>query len=91
MSTTLWFAALAGILAADAALRRWGLPRLTAWWRARRAPFTPDYCRTCDCRLRTGRVWELRSHHEADEDSGGGTWLAITYCRRHAPKGSVRA
>jgi hypothetical protein len=91
MSAVAWGGVLAAVLAADVAVRRWVAPRLHAWLRARRAPYTPDYCRTCDCRLREGQVWEAREGYEADEGSGGGTYMAITYCRRHAPRGAVRA
>ncbi len=79
--------------------------RLSRWWRRRRAPLTPDYCRQCDVHLRRGQVWEVRTGHalhdgdemiEVDEAAAfgvghGGSFLAVTYCRRHAPKGAVRA
>ena len=49
-----------------------------------------DYCRTCDTQLAHGRIYEIRTNHEADRETGGGTYLAVTYCRRHAPQGAVR-
>jgi len=79
--------------------------RLRRWLERRRPPFTPDHCRVCDVQLRRGRVWEVRGGfavHVGDEmvevdeammraSATGGTWSAITYCRRHAPKGAVRS
>lgn len=79
------------------------MKRLRRWWRDRQR-LTPDYCRTCDVQLRVGRVYEVRSGFalvvsdqllEVDEAEAmasptGGTYGAVTYCRRHAPKGAVR-
>lgn len=61
------------------------------WWRRRRTRrrgLSADYCRVCDVQLPYGKVWEVRTDHEDFED--GGFFLAITYCRQHAPKGAVR-
>jgi hypothetical protein len=58
--------------------------------RRERRPMSADWCRECMKDLRRGEVYELRLDHEADEQ-GGGTFLAATYCRRHAPKGALRA
>ena len=56
-----------------------------------RRPLTADWCRVCERELRRGEVWEVRSGHEPAEDGVGGTYLAITYCRRHKPRGAVKA
>lgn len=63
------------------------------WWRNRRTRpqgLSSDHCRICDERLPYGKIYEVRSDHEDDPETGGGTFLAITYCKRHAPKGAVR-
>lgn len=63
------------------------------WWRnrrTRRRGLSADYCRTCDRQLEYGKIYEVRSGHEDDAETGGGTWLAVCYCRQHAPKGAVR-
>lgn len=63
-------------------------------WRRLRPPFSVDYCRVCDRRLRIGQAWEERIHFDlVAEISGmpGGTWAAISYCRRHRPRGAIKA
>lgn len=61
--------------------------------RSRRRQLSSDYCRVCDRQLEVGRVWELREHWANDdpEMTVGGTFGAIPYCRRHRPRGAVRA
>lgn len=63
------------------------------WSLRERPPLTADYCRVCDVQLRSGEVWEVREHlaNTPDlEDLGGGTFMAVTYCRRHAPPEAIR-
>lgn len=49
-----------------------------------------DWCRECLRDLPRGQVYELRVGHEAAEDGQGGTYLAQTFCRKHAPAGALR-
>lgn len=73
---------------------------VVGWWlvppRGFRRPraLSPDHCRVCDRQLEHGKTWETREHLAPTPgmpDFGGGTFLAITYCRRHRPPGAVRA
>jgi hypothetical protein len=58
---------------------------------ARRArPMSADWCAECMRDLRLGVVFVVRSDHLEHADAGGGTYLAVTYCRKHAPKGAIR-
>lgn len=66
-----------------------------AWTRRPDRPMSGDWCRVCMLDLPVGKVYEVRSGHEVDlNDAGspvGGTFVAATYCRKHAPKGAHRA
>lgn len=65
-----------------------------AFLKSRRRPLSADHCRVCDKQLRLGEVWEQREYLEREAgmpDFGGGTFMAITFCRRHRPRGAVRA
>lgn len=73
--------------AAGAGLGYYVRQRFDRWRRRRRGP---DHCRTCDRQLKAGQVYEVRTGHDDAEDGWGGTYLSITYCRRHAPKDAVR-
>lgn len=68
-------------------IRRWRNWRRT---QRMRRQLSADYCRVCDVQLRFKDIWEERFDEQADPETGGGTFLAITYCRRHAPKGAVQ-
>jgi len=49
-----------------------------------------DWCRVCMCDLPRGKVYELRTGHEAADDGMGGTYLSQTFCRKHAPAGAIQ-
>jgi hypothetical protein len=56
-------------------------------------PMSGDWCCVCMVDLRRGHVWEVREHMEnaAEMDPSGGSWMALTYCRKHRPAGAVKA
>ena len=60
------------------------------WWRRRRE-LTLDHCAVCDSRLRRGGAWEVRYNPQRAEDGYGGTFLSLTYCRKHRPTEARRA
>lgn len=55
--------------------------------------FSGDWCAICKADLFDGEVWEVREHLEGtgEEVGGGGSWMAATYCREHAPDGAILA
>lgn len=67
---------------------------ILAIWRERRRKPEPsaDWCATCLRDLSRGDVWEIRELQPptGDEEGAGGSYLAQTFCREHAPRGAVR-
>jgi hypothetical protein len=67
--------------------------RARAWLRTRRRPLR-EQCETCGARPR--RIHELGTGFDDDDALGmgvgdaGGSFMAATYCREHAPAGAQR-
>lgn len=55
-------------------------------------PMSSDWCCECRADLPVGRVYEVRYHFDrtGEEPAEGGTWAALTYCHKHAPKDALR-
>lgn len=87
-------AAIVGIIVASVAVIH--AVRLAWSMRERRRKPEPsaDWCATCLRDLARGDVWEVREDERPfvgdDPSEVGATYLAMTYCRRHKPKGAVR-
>lgn len=69
---------------------------ILAIWRERRRKPEPsaDWCAVCLRDLPRGKVWEVREDERPfvgdDPSEVGATYLAMTFCREHAPRGAVR-
>ncbi len=98
--TTILSTLIGAVVVVAIAIAPWAGARLLVWrerrsqrrWRKR--GLSADHCRVCDRQLPIGEVWEMREHYPptGDMEPGvGGTFGAIPYCRRHAPKHAVRA
>lgn len=67
--------------------------RVRARWRTRNGT-RRDWCETCGARPR--RIYELGTRFDDDDalgigdDETGGSFMAATYCREHAPAGATR-
>ena len=82
-------AGISGLIVAAALFRE----RLMKWTPRRRKPEpSADWCATCLRDLPRGDVWEIRELQPptGDEEGAGGSYLAQTFCREHAPRGAVR-
>lgn len=57
-------------------------------WLTERRPLVNEWCCHCGEHLRRGQVYEVRKDMPALADegaSGGGTQMACSYCKQHAP------
>lgn len=67
-----------------------GLVMMLAELREVERTMSGDWCRVCQRDLERGKVYEVRTAHEAADDGQGGTFLSATYCRKHAPSDAIR-
>lgn len=61
-------------------------------FRRRKRKPSGDWCATCLVDLDVGQVYEERTvlPNTGDEPGAGGSYLASTYCRKHAPDAAKR-